>query len=255
MTAFAAMLEREVRIMCREPVVTFLRTLIQPILYLLVFVCILPRASSVAAPREFATTIGAGHAGWPLMFQSFTAVMFPLVGELFVQGSIQDRVLAPISVRGLGVQKIVAGAVQGMVATLLLLPLLMLICPGIGVRSSLALALAAVAVLGSVACAALALLVMTLVQHKHVQLVFAVFLLPLTAFGCVYFSWPSLHSLRWLQIAVLADPLVYISEGIRACLAPELPHLPLAVSLSVLAALAVGLTQVATRSFERRVLG
>jgi hypothetical protein len=44
----------------------------------------------------------------------------------------------------------------------------------------------------------------------------------------------ALSSLGPLQIAVLINPLVYASEGCAATLAPQFPHMPTAVVLTVL---------------------
>jgi ABC-2 type transport system permease protein len=38
-----------------------------------------------------------------------------------------------------------------------------------------------------------------------------------------------------MQKAVLVNPLVYASEGLRATLVPQFPHLPLLVALAMLA--------------------
>ena len=54
------------------------------------------------------------------------------------------------------------------------------------------------------------------------QMLFAVILLPATMLGCVYYPWSALQHIRWLQIAVLINPMVYMSEGLRAVLTPVL---------------------------------
>jgi hypothetical protein len=62
----------------------------------------------------------------------------------------------------------------------------------------------------------------------------AVILLPATMLGCVYYPWSALHSIRWLQIAVLFNPMVYMSEGLRAVLTPGVGHLAMWAILLVL---------------------
>jgi len=56
-----------------------------------------------------------------------------------------------------------------------------------------------------------------------------------------------------VQILVLANPLVYISEAMRTALTPTLPHMTPAITLPVLAATTLLLGYAATRSFTRRV--
>jgi ABC-2 type transport system permease protein len=97
-------------------------------------------------------------------------------------------------------------------------------------------------------------LVGSVIAPQHVQQIFAVVVLPLSTLGCAYFPWESLHRIAWLQILVLANPVVYMSEGMRAVLSPGTPHIPLWVCVGVLAGTALGLGWFATARFERRVI-
>ena len=67
----------------------------------------------------------------------------------------------------------------------------------------------------------------TVVDPRKMQMVFAVVLLPLTMLGCVYYPWSALHVIRWLQILVLINPMVYMTEGLRAALTPSIGHMAL----------------------------
>jgi hypothetical protein len=98
------------------------------------------------------------------------------------------------------------------------------------------------------------LLLGTLIDPQKIQVPFALVLLPMTMLGCVYYPWSALHSIRWLQIAVLANPLVYASEGLRAMLTPQLPHMTAAAFLGVLIGGTALLCWLASRTFTARVL-
>jgi ABC-2 type transport system permease protein len=102
--------------------------------------------------------------------------------------------------------------------------------------------------------ASLAMVLGTVMDPRNTQVMFAVILLPATMLGCVYYPWSALHAIRWLQILVLINPMVYMSEGLRAVLTPSLDHMPL---WAVLAAL-VGGTAVfgflGTYTFRKRVV-
>ena len=39
--------------------------------------------------------------------------------------------------------------------------------------------------------------------------------IPMTFLGAVYYPWKNLSALPWLKVAVLINPLVYVSEGMR----------------------------------------
>jgi ABC-2 type transport system permease protein len=56
-----------------------------------------------------------------------------------------------------------------------------------------------------------------------------VILLSLTMLGCVYYPRSALHTIQWLQIATLVNPMVHMAEGLRAVLTPSLGHMPLRV--------------------------
>jgi ABC-2 type transport system permease protein len=81
-----------------------------------------------------------------------------------------------------------------------------------------------------------------------------VILLPATMLGCVYYPWSALHQIRWLQIVVLINPMVYISEGLRAVLTPGIGHLALWAVLLVLIGGAALFSYLGARTFANRVL-
>jgi ABC-type polysaccharide/polyol phosphate export permease len=85
-------------------------------------------------------------------------------------------------------------------------------------------------------------------------LLFAVILLPTTMLGCVYYPWSALHDIRWLQLAVLVNPMVYMSEGMRAVLTPVLDHMPLWGVFLALIGGTVVFGSLGIRTFTRRVL-
>jgi ABC-2 type transport system permease protein len=85
-------------------------------------------------------------------------------------------------------------------------------------------------------------------------MLFAVILLPATMLGCVYYPWSAMHQIRWLQYLVLVNPMVYMSEGLRAVLTPGVPHMPMWAILTVLVGGTAVFGYLGTRTFTRRVL-
>jgi ABC-2 type transport system permease protein len=57
---------------------------------------------------------------------------------------------------------------------------------------------------------------------------------PMMMFGCAYYPWSYLSSFPILQYAVLINPLVYASEGLRGTLAPQVPHISLPLIIAAL---------------------
>ncbi len=189
--------------------------------------------------------------------QGILAVIFPLAVELSFQRSIVDRALAPLPVPLLAVEKIVAAGAQALIGGLLVFPAVTLVhakgqAPGIHIHNWPMFAVVVFA--GAVLAAAGGLFLGTVIDPRQMQVLFAAILLPMTMLGCVYYPWAALHHIRWLQLAVLANPMVYLSEGLRACMTPQLAHMPAAALLAVLVAGAGVLTVLATRTFTRRVV-
>ncbi|MFF5264113.1 ABC transporter permease [Actinomadura viridis] len=258
---FLAMMAREVRVIRRNFVSTFLRVLVQPLMFVFVFAYVLPKIGT-GGPMggedgSFTTILVPGLVASSLLMQAVMAAVMPLMMELSWQRSISDRALAPLPIPMLAIQKITAAALQGLLGGLLVFPAVLFIhadgqAPRIHVSSWAILVMTMVA--GSLLAAAGGLLLGTLIDPQKTQMLFALVLLPLTMLGCVYYPWAALGEVRWLQIASLFNPLVYLSEGLRAALTPEVEHMPTwAFSLALLGGTAV-LTWLATRTFTRRVL-
>jgi ABC-type multidrug transport system permease subunit len=260
---FLAMMAREARVLRKNFVATFLRVLMQPIMFVFVFSYILPKIGAggmmggAGGGANFATILVPGLVASSLLMQGLMAAIMPLMMELTWQRSITDRALAPLPVRLLAIQKITAAAVQGLLGGLLVFPAVLFIhaegqAPQVHVDDWAILIVMMVA--GSLLAASGGLLMGTVIDPQKAQILFTVVLLPVTMLGCVYYPWAALHEMRWLQIVSLLNPLVYVSEGLRAALTPEVEHMPTwAFMLAVIGGTAV-LTWIATRTFTKRVL-
>jgi len=102
--------------------------------------------------------------------------------------------------------------------------------------------------------AALGLVLGTKVAPQQVSYLFALVVLPLTFLGAIYYPWQALAPIRWLQILVLVNPLVYMCEGFRAALTQGVPHMSLWAVYGGLIGFAVVLTWIGIDGFERRVV-
>jgi ABC-2 type transport system permease protein len=83
---------------------------------------------------------------------------------------------------------------------------------------------------------------------------FSMVITPMIFFGCTYYPWSALKTFPVLQKAVLVNPLVYASEGMRATLVPQFPHLPIASVLVALLFFDVLLLFVGLRQFEKKAV-
>ena len=266
---FNAMMAREFRVLRRNAIATFTRAVMQPLLFVFVFAYVFPKigggfnlgggaaAVGTAGRINFATILVPGLMASMLLMQGIMAVTFPLVMEFSWQRTIEDRALAPVPIRVLAIQKIVAGAVQAFLGACIVFPIVLLVhAPGQAPHvhvTNWALFIF-ILVTASLLTSSLGLLLGTIMDPRKMQMLFAVILLPATMLGCVYYPWAALHHIRWLQIAVLINPMVYMSEGLRAVLTPVLPHMPMwAVMLALVGGTAV-FGYLGTRTFTKRVL-
>ena len=74
-------------------------------------------------------------------------------------------------------------------------------------------------------------------------------------FGCAYYPWRGLDAVPVMKCAVLVNPLVYVAEGMRGALTPDVPHMPLAASMGARVASAALFWMVGLRSFRKRAIG
>jgi ABC-2 type transport system permease protein len=74
-------------------------------------------------------------------------------------------------------------------------------------------------------------------------------------FGCAYYPWRGLDAVPVMKYLVLVNPLVYVAEGMRGALTPEVPHMPLPVAMGALFVIATVFWVMGFRSFRKRAIG
>ena len=258
---FGALLARDIRVLRRNVGQFLIRTIMQPLLFVFVFAYVFPKIGQgfhgVVAGVSFSTVLVPGLIAVAVMFQGIQAVALPLVQEFSVSKEIEDRVLAPVPVWVVGMEKIFAGAMQSLIAAGVVFPIVYLVhapgeAPSVHVHYP---ALFAFSLL--FACflaAAIGLFIGTVLDPRKVTLLFAVVVLPLTFLGCIYYPWATLTPILWLKVLVLFNPMVYMSEGLRTSLTPELPHMPVWAFMFALVGGSIGVTIFSLRTFRGRVV-
>jgi ABC-2 type transport system permease protein len=268
---FGAMMAREFRVLGRNAPSTFIRAVMQPLMFAFVFAYVLPKigsgfsvgsggAGAAAAAKggvNFYTILVPGLMASMFLMQGMFGTTMPLVMEFSWQRTIEDRALAPVPIGVLAVQKITAGAIQAFLGAAIVFPIVYFVHsagqgPHVHVTNWFLFALIMVA--SSTVSASLGLLLGTVMDPRKIQMVFAIVLLPATMLGCVYYPWSALHSIRWLQILVLINPMVYMSEGLRAVLTPSIGHLPLWAVLVALIGGTLIFGGLGIRTFRNRVV-
>ena len=224
-TAFLHLLWRDLWVTLRTWQTFLAMTLLQPIFFLFIFGRLLPMLGQVKT--GYSVQFLPGIISLTTVLTAMQAVSMPLVIEFGYTKEIEDRLLSPLPVWMVAIQKMVFAAIRGLVAGALIVPLGRLIL-GSGFSISLHYwwLLIIVAVLGSLVGAALGLVMGTIVQPAQIGLMFSVVLTPMLFTGCIYFPWASLEPVRWFQVITSINPITYSSEGYRASLVPDMPHMP-----------------------------
>lgn len=254
MTAFLALLRRDLMVASRNAGPLLMATLTQPVLVVLVFGNILPRLHLVA--DEFRTVMVPGLMSITMLMAGVQGVLMPLATDLSGSREVDERLLAPISVLGVAIQKVVAGAIHAAVAGLVALPAMMLLMhrvTGVEVHPRWG-ALLPLVVASGLLSAAFGLTLGTRVQPRFSGLLFAVVLGPLMLFGCAYYPWASLNVLGPVQYVFLVNPLVFMSEAMRVAVTPDVPHMPMPLLICGLVAFMGLFTVLGARSFEKRTV-
>jgi len=257
-SAFGAMLLRDLTVLRKNLKEFIPRTVLQPLLLVFVFTYVFPKigqgvGGSGAGAAQFSSVLVAGVVATAIIFQGIQAVALPLVQEFGYTREIEDRVLAPLPVAVVAVEKIVAGALQCLFAGLIVFPIAAIV-PATPVHLDANWpVLLTLTPLACIMSGALGLMFGTLFDPRTVPMLFGVILIPITFLGCTYYSWQSLEPIRWLQIAVLVNPLVYLSEGFRAALT-NVPHMSLIAVYVMATGFTVLFTYVGIRGFTKRVI-
>ncbi|MEO8431632.1 MAG: ABC transporter permease [Acidobacteriota bacterium] len=225
---FLALLARDAHVARRNFVPLLLQILLQPMLLVFVFGRIL--TTSGFMPMQYKSLLLPGIIALSMVLAGIQAVAMPAISEFQFTREIEDRLLAPIEIEWVAVAKILAGMVQALVAGLVVLPAAWLTM-GRGVALSLPhpVFFAALCVSVALLSSAIGLTLGCSIGQTQIGLMFSLVLAPMIFFGCTYYPWSALEKFPILQKAVLVNPMVYASEGLRAALVPQFPHLSPAV--------------------------
>ena len=231
--AFLAMLARDAHVARRNFVALLFQTFLQPLMFVFIFGRVM--VGSGYMPPSYKSLLLPGIMALCMVGTGIWAVAMPLISEFQFTREIEDRLLAPIEISWLAIEKVFAGTLQAVLAGLVVIPAAwVLLRPGVDLNLHSPLTFACVTLLVALfsACGGLAL--GCSIKQAHVGLMFSMVLTPMIFFGCTYYPWSALQHFPILQKVVLVNPLVYASEGLRGTLVPQFPHLPVLVVLVAL---------------------
>jgi ABC-2 type transport system permease protein len=129
--AFVGLFLRDLYVLRRETIPFLIRVCMNPLLFLFVFTYIMPHMSGGAAMNPTASMAGAnfstvllpGLMAVAIMFSGIAAVALPLAQEFGITREIDDRVMCPLPVAAVAIEKIIFSSVQSMIAAAVVFPL------------------------------------------------------------------------------------------------------------------------------------
>jgi ABC-2 type transport system permease protein len=251
--AFLAMLARDAHVARRNLVPLLFQTFLQPLLFVFIFGRVM--VGSGYMPAAYKSLLLPGIMAISMVFTGVWAVAMPLIGEFQFTREIEDRLLAPMDICWVAVEKVVFGLIQAVVAGLVVIPLAWIILrPGLELHLSNPLVFSFITLLVASfsACGGLAL--GCSVDQQHIGLMFSMVLTPMIFFGCTYYPWSALSKFPVVQKLVLINPLAYASEGLRATLVPQFPHLSTLLILAALTGFDFLLLIVGLRQFQKKAV-
>jgi ABC-2 type transport system permease protein len=256
--AFTAILRRDAVVTGREFVAFLAQVLLQPLFFLFIFGKVLP-GIGFARPG-FAAVLLPGIVALTVVTTALQGVTLPLVLDLGFAREIDDRLLAPLPVSMVAIEKVIFAAVRGLIAGAIIFPLAYWILGnGYSVRTDTVGIIIGIMVLTAFAGASLGLTIGTLVKPEQIGLMFSLIFTPLIFTGCTYYPWASLDSIKWFQVITLFNPLTYAAEGLRAAMVPSthghaLATLDMSWVILGLSATFVIFLFIGIRTFRRRVV-
>lgn len=254
--AFLGMLRRDATVQRKELPKYLPNVIMQPLLLLFIFTYVFPKIGQdvSAYEDEFASLMMAGIVAHAAILQGVIRVALSIVQEFNVTQELQDRVLAPISVPMIAVEKIVFATFQSMFAALIVFPVALAVPATTVYIEPDWFLLATIGLLACVTSAALGLTLGTAFDPRSVVLFSSTIVLPMSFGGAIFYTWGSLGPIPWLKWGLLVNPLVYMSEGFRAALIQDVNHMPVAAIYAALAGFAAVFTVLGIRGFKKRAL-
>ncbi|KOV63869.1 ABC transporter [Streptomyces sp. NRRL WC-3618] len=246
---FGAILWRDVFVALRQFPTFIGQAIIQPFFTLFVFGVLLSDAGYVDG--DYSAVLLPGVLALNGFLGGMQNTALPLVVDFSYTREIEDRLLSPISLRLVAVEKILFGALYGFVASLMMTPVGMILLDLSWPISKTVPALG-IAGLGALAGASIGMCLGTSVSSDKVDVMFTLVLMPLLFTGSTQFPLVALDEVRWFQVICGANPLSYASEGMRAVTSPNVEHVPLPITLIVLVGSICLFAAVGIRGFLRR---
>ena len=192
---FLAMLGRDAHVARRNFVALLLQTFLQPLMFVFIFGRVM--VGSGYMPPSYKSLLLPGIMAISMVGTGIWAVAMPLIAEFQFTREIEDRLLAPMEISWLAVEKVVAGTLQALAAGLMVIPCAwLLLRPGVELEPA------------RTRCSSRwspcwwrsfprsgGLALGCSVEQTHIGLMFTLVVAPMIFFGCTYYPWSALETI------------------------------------------------------------
>ena len=117
---FLALLARDAHVARRNFVPLLLQTFLQPMMFVFIFGRVM--VSSGYMPAAYKSLLLPGIMAISMVFTGVWAVAMPLISEFQFTREIEDRLLAPIEISWLAIEKVIFGTLQALLAGSVVIP-------------------------------------------------------------------------------------------------------------------------------------
>ena len=231
-TAFKTMVKRDLLIQSRDKWEFVFRVAMLPFMLILLYGYILPRVGLI--PATFTTQMFTGMVGMSILVTGIHGTAVPLTMDFNMSREIEDRLTAPVNVRTVALAKMSVGIIESWIGGLIVLPISLILMGGnlnLNLTPQSILLLILILLLAALSSATLGLLVGTIIKPSQIAAMFPGFLMPMVFLGSIFFSWNALSVTPIIKILVLANPLLYVNEALRAAITPQITHMPIQYSI------------------------
>src|SRR5438445_6413733 len=119
------MLARDAHVARRNAIQLTLQTFLQPLLFVFIFGRVM--VGSGYMPASYKGLLLPGIIAISMVFTGIWAVAMPLIAEFQWTREIEDRLLAPIDMTWIAIEKVIAGMLQALVSGLIVIPMAWLV--------------------------------------------------------------------------------------------------------------------------------
>lgn len=243
-----AMIARNLAVERRSPRTGFLRMVLQPAVYIFVFGYVVGRMLPGGSSGDYAAVMAPG-----MVAISLTSAPYLVVGSSILSGfyfrTMEAWLLSPVALRAILAALVACGTLYGSVSALVVALLVWAI---LGIAPEHPILMAYFSVAGSIFFSLLsATVLLAPATPKQGQEVFSFLMMPMTFFGCTFYSFAMLQP-PFDTLALLL-PTTYLSEGLRAAYRPVAGGLPGDWIAAGLAATTLALAPLADRVLARRL--